>query len=104
MPKAALYSTIFVFTFLMGLSTIVGSLQEPKKIIITTPLEQELAYWKSIVRKHPTFTDGYVEIAKLQMALDKFDEAQETLLTAHSLSPNSKKVNNTVRVLGTRSF
>ncbi|KKQ95211.1 MAG: hypothetical protein UV74_C0001G0116 [Candidatus Woesebacteria bacterium GW2011_GWB1_43_14] len=63
-------------------------------------LTDELNYWKRVVYTHPDYRDGYLEIAKIEMALGNTNEAENYLKIAEIENPNSEKVKNFENILG----
>ena len=87
-------STVAVFLLTLNVTTF---LDHQKVLGIQTTQAQEAppafdgqkSYWEDIVARHPSYRDGYLELA--QIALDDGDkkEAEVLILRAQQVDPNS---------------
>jgi tetratricopeptide (TPR) repeat protein len=71
----------------LGASVDVSSLQEEKN------------YWENLIKKNPTFVDGYLQLAKIYSLMGKKDEAILQIKSALSFDPNSMKIIQVQRLL-----
>lgn len=53
--------------------------------------EQEI-YWKEFLAENPTYLDGLIELANIELKLGNLEEAKLSLEKAKAISPNSSKV------------
>lgn len=51
-------------------------------------LEQSLGQWKTIIKEHPDYRDGYLMLAWISKRLGKTEEERTYLHKALSLDPN----------------
>lgn len=65
-----------------------------------TPLLDEKAYWQDLVDKNPTYIDGYLQLAKVDIEAGNRNEALEFIKTALQLDPNSTKIPQVQKELG----
>ncbi len=65
-----------------------------------TPLLNEKAYWQDLVNKNPTYVDGYLQLAKVDVEEGNKSEALEFIKTALQLDPNSTKILQVQNELG----
>lgn len=54
-------------------------------------MEQKI-YWKVFLAENPTYLDGWIELANIELKLGKLEEAKLSLDKAEAISPNSSKV------------
>lgn len=64
-----------------------------------TPLLDEKAYWQKIVSDNPSYVDGYLQLAKIEVELGNKIEAQTFINKALSLDPNSSKIPKVISAL-----
>jgi tetratricopeptide (TPR) repeat protein len=65
-----------------------------------SPLQNEKVYWQNIVNANPTFVDGYLQLAKVEVELGNTNEATNFIAKALSLDPNSSKITSVQKELG----
>ncbi len=65
-----------------------------------TPLQNEKDYWENIVSQNPSYTDGYLEIAKVDVELGDKNEATAYITKALTLDPNSTEITSVQKALG----
>lgn len=65
-----------------------------------TPLQNEKSYWQQIISNNPTYVDGYLQIAKVDIELGNKNEAMSFLERASNLDPNSSKIQEVKNELG----
>jgi len=91
--------TLLILTFVN-----INKFFESKKVlgtsVDTTPLQNEKVYWQSLVNKNPTYIDGYLELAKIDVELGDKNEATNFIIKALTLSPNSTKITEVQKQLG----
>lgn len=68
--------------------------------IDTSPIQKERAYWREVVTDNPTYVDGYLQLAKVDVELGNKNEATDFIEKALSLDPNSSKITEAQRTLG----
>lgn len=68
--------------------------------IDVSPLQNEKAYWQNIITKNPSYLDGYLELAKVDVELGNKLEAKSYIDKAEALNPNSTKVTSVQLELG----
>ncbi len=80
---------IFIL-FLMILSSInfLVYFNRPKKLVVDENQTLIFDYWQNILREHPTYRDGYLELAYLEIQGGDGREAQIALEEARKLDPN----------------
>lgn len=60
----------------------------------------EKEYWLGVVKDNPTYIDGYLELAKVDVELNLNEEAKNYIQKAYSLQPNSEKITEIKALLG----
>jgi len=60
--------------------------------IDTTTIQNEKSYWQKIVSDNPTYLDGYLELAKVEVQLGNTQEAQNYINQALQINPNSQRI------------
>ncbi len=73
---------------------VLGATVDNEKIL------DEKTYWLEVVKDNPTYIDGYLELAKVDVELDLREEAKSYIQMAYSLQPNSEKINEVKALLG----
>lgn len=68
--------------------------------INASPLQNEKSYWEKMVSDNPTYIDGYLELAKVDVELGNTSEATSYIEKALSLDPNSSKITSVQKALG----
>jgi tetratricopeptide (TPR) repeat protein len=68
--------------------------------INASPLQNEKSYWQKMVSDNPTYIDGYLELAKVDVELGNINEARSYIEKALSLDPNSPKITEVQKALG----
>lgn len=66
----------------------------------TTPLQNEKKYWENILKDTPTYIDGYLQIAKVEVELGNKNEALNMIQKALILDPNSIRITEVQKNLG----
>ena len=106
------YKTIFIHYFyclaIIALLTLTSInlnkfIQNQKVLgasVDVTSLQNEKAYWQKLVSDNPTFVDGYLQIAKVDVELGNQNEARNYLQKAKDLNPNSTKIIEVQQELG----
>jgi len=89
-----LYSAFTVFLLVMSfLSLRTYFLQGvPKVLSATTEVPSEELFWKSFLSSNPNYLPGYIELAKIQIENGQLDEANNILIKAEKIDPNSSVV------------
>lgn len=65
-----------------------------------TSLLHELKFWKSFLNENPSYLQGWLELAKVEIQLENLDSARSALYEAKAISPNSKLVKDVEKELG----
>ncbi|MFV1917083.1 MAG: hypothetical protein ACC618_01165 [Patescibacteria group bacterium] len=52
-------------------------------------LLQEQYFWNNLLKENPTYLQGWVELAKINIQLEDIDSAREALFKARKVDPNS---------------
>lgn len=60
--------------------------------IDVSPLQEEKIFWQTVVTQTPSYIDGYLQLAKVEVELGNKNEALTYLQQALSLDPNSTKI------------
>lgn len=66
----------------------------------TTSIQEEKLYWQKIVSDNPTYIDGYLELAKVEVQLGNIQEAQNFINQALQINPNSQRIPEVKKQLG----
>lgn len=104
LPKVIFVLVIFSFT----LTNLVLFLSSKIKTVTPVVLGAEstnynvdlISYWESFVEKHPTYRDGYLELAHAYKAQGMNDKSKHYLELARILDPNNLEILNTYQELG----
>ncbi len=67
------------------------SIKNEKVVVLgvkTSPIE-ELSYWQELVAKNPTYRDGYIQIARIEIEMGDVEASSVALQTAKAIDPNS---------------
>ena len=60
-------------------------------------LERE--FWENLVAKHPTYRDGWLELAKVSYKLGDESLSRGAIETARAIDPNSPKIEEVENLL-----
>jgi len=71
-----------------------------QKPTINYSFDNEKRFWQNITLKHPMYIDAYLELAKINMATGKLDEAKDNILNVYSIDPNLTRAKKIESVLG----
>ena len=55
-------------------------------------LKEQKIYWKDFLTENPTYLDGWIELANIELKLENLEEAKLSLDKAKAIDPNSSKV------------
>ena len=55
-------------------------------------LKEQKLYWEEFLAENPTYLDGWIELANIELKLGKTEEAKLSLDKAKAIGPNSSKV------------
>ncbi|CAN5295534.1 hypothetical protein BH10PAT1_BH10PAT1_7850 [soil metagenome] len=111
-PKKESYKKYFIhYTYclaiiaLLSITTLnINKYLDSQKVLGTsidvTPLQNERLYWQTLVSQNPTYIDGYLELAKVNVELSNKVEAEIYINKALSLDPNSLKIIEVKNKLG----
>lgn len=93
---------IIIFLLIAGIN--INNYLSSKKVlgasIDITPLQNEENYWQNLVSKTPSFTDGYLQLAKISVELGNKNQGEGYIIKALSLDPNNTKVISVQKELG----
>ena len=81
-----------IAVILIAVANIVVSHQPIKQqevLAATDPWEQEVEFWQDVVRIHPTYRDGYVQLADLYLQKDLKEAAKQAVDKALEIDPFS---------------
>lgn len=94
---------IFFFTrlavLIILLLTIINlnKIFENKKVlgvqIDTDSVSKQKIYYEKLVKDNPTYTDGYIELAKISSFMGDKESEKNYLKMAYNINPNNKEVN-----------
>lgn len=59
---------------------------------VRTDLLQEEDYWADVVNQNPSYLDGWLKLAIIQMQLGEKSKAVESIAKAQSVDPRSEKI------------
>ena len=57
-------------------------------------LKEQKLYWQGLLATNPTYLDGWIELANVQLKLGEKEEARLSLAQAKNINPNSLKTKN----------
>ncbi len=93
-----------VIALLILTSININKFFESKKVlgasVDVSPLRNEKDYWENLVSQNPSYTDGYLELAKIDVELGDKNEATSYITKALTLDPNSSKITSVQKALG----
>lgn len=55
-------------------------------------LKEQKLYWEDFLAANPTYLDGWIELANINLKLEARQEAKASLEKAKIISPNSSKI------------
>lgn len=55
-------------------------------------LREQKIYWKEFLAENPTYLDGLIELANIELKLGNLEEARLSFEKAKGIGPNSSKV------------
>ncbi|SRR5260221_781014 len=95
---------LLIIILLIVTSININRFLQSRKVLGTSidvsPLQNEKIYWQGIVEKNPTYVDGYLELAKVDVELGNKNEAINSIEKALTLNPNSAKITEVQKQLG----
>lgn len=62
-------------------------------------LLEEKKYWESLFLLHPTYFEGWIEMARIEFSLGNINNFFQALEMARELNPNSEKLKNLKEVI-----
>lgn len=65
-----------------------------------SPIKNEIEYWQRVIDKSPTYVDGYLELARLNLEVGYKKGAEYYINKAIELDPNSSKIPEVKLTLG----
>ncbi len=65
-----------------------------------TSLEQGKIFWENFLVENPSYLQGWLELAKIEVQLENFDAARSAFSKAKTINPNSELIKNAESVLG----
>ena len=72
---------------------------ETKSINEEERLLEEKDYWQSLLLEHPTYFEGWIEIARIEFSLGNVNSFFGALEEARKINPNSEKLKNLKEVI-----
>ena len=104
--KFIFYSLIFTSTASLALFTITlnSSGNSDVQVEIIDSLSEEILYWEELAARHPTYTDAYLEIAKVNALKGDALRAWDLAKKAGIIDSIPYKTLSTEAVLGATSF
>lgn len=54
-------------------------------------LKEQRLYWKEFLAENPTYLDGWVELANIELKLGNLEEAKSSFEKAKAINPNFSK-------------
>lgn len=111
MSATSVQSAVKYFLSILGVIAVllltganIQNLTSPKKVlgtnIDTSPLQKQKSYWEEIVKKNPTYRDGYLELALINHTLGDKESSIKQFEKAKTIDPNSIKVREVQTLLG----
>lgn len=77
----------------------------PKTVIVhakdNTPIVQAY-YLKNVLSQHPTYRDGWVQLAKIEYELGNREEMQNAIAKVKELDPTSKDLDSLQNLLSNK--
>jgi len=67
-------------------------LESQKNIYEQKLLKEQKTYWEDFLAENPTYLDGWIELASINLKLGEKEEAKASLEKAKIISPNSSKI------------
>ena len=65
--------------------------QQREVLAAVDPWEKEIEFWNEVVRLHPTYRDGYIELAELYLEKDLTAAAKQAIEKAIEIDPLSAR-------------
>lgn len=65
-----------------------------------TSLEQGKIFWENFLVENPSYLQGWLELAKIEVQLENFEAARSAFSKAKTINPNSELIKNAESVLG----
>ncbi len=66
--------------------------QITREIFPESVIQSKIDYWEEIVEQYPTYRDGYLRLALLNLRLNKNEIAQRHFYSAYTIDPNNGAV------------
>jgi hypothetical protein len=85
--KPLLLSILVFILLVLSAINILIFLTPPKNAKSDT-LDDEIVYWQSVVKKTPSYREGYLKIAELEIRRGNRNEAYQALSKAQNTNPN----------------
>ena len=101
---SVLFSILIVLS--LSLFNIASSRKEKRVLAAETEslgqkesLLNEREYWESLLLNHPTYFEGWIEMARVEFSLGNLNNFFFALEKAHEINPNSEKLKNLKEVI-----
>ena len=82
---------INVTTFL-DKQKVLGIGAEAKEVVYSPSLDDEKVFWGNLIENHPSFRDGYLELADIEMKRGNKLRATNLINQAKRIDPNSLEI------------
>ncbi len=109
-PYFSLLGFIILILILSLFNLIIYFSSTPKQILglrmevnTNSVLETQKEFWNKLLSKNPTYVDGWMELAKIEVQLENIDNAKKAIDRAKKIEPNSKSVSQVEIDLGLTS-
>ncbi|HWA52285.1 MAG TPA: hypothetical protein VG895_04480 [Patescibacteria group bacterium] len=96
------YCLIIIVLLLVAGFNINNFLNDQKVLgasVDVTPLQNEKNYWENLIHQNPSYVDGYLQIAKVDVEMSNKKEAYLYIQKALELDPNSTKIPEVIKAL-----
>lgn len=70
--------------------------QQQEVLAAVDPWEKEVEFWQEVVRLHPTYRDGYIELSELYLEKDLKEAAKQAIDKAMEIDPLSDRAKSLV--------
>lgn len=101
----SLWAAIFLILAL-SLFNVANSKKEKRVLAAETEsinqegkLLEEKKYWESLLLQHPTYFEGWIEMARIEFSLGNINSFFAALEEARKINPNSEKLKNLKEVI-----
>jgi len=71
---------------------VLGISAEAKEMVFSPSLEDERMFWANLIENHPSFRDGYLELADIEMKRGNELQVTNLINQAKKFDPNSSEI------------